>query len=158
MSVYLDIKSLYPHLKVNWNVLLCKICIARRLVVDIFPWCNAHYVPFPSGTLVARRMGNGSIFGKTETYALLSVCGKIGAITKRCMMSRPFSKWGKVYVAQSITSTLNQFQNFTQSINTPTPTNWTRNGVYKHPFCNQINAHQNKILLINCHIKLQKTN
>ena len=61
MSVYLDIKSLYPHLKVNWNVLLCKICIARRLVVDIFPWCNAHYVPFPSGTLVARRMGNGSI-------------------------------------------------------------------------------------------------
>ena len=61
MSVYLDIKSLYPYLKVNWNVLLCKICIARRLVVDIFPWCNAHYVPFPSGTLVARRMGNGSI-------------------------------------------------------------------------------------------------
>ena len=61
VSVYLDIKSLYPHLKVNWNVLLCKICIARRLVVDIFPWCNAHYVPFPSGTLVARRMGNGSI-------------------------------------------------------------------------------------------------
>ena len=35
MSVYLDIKSLYPHLKVNWNVLMCKICIARRLVVDI---------------------------------------------------------------------------------------------------------------------------
>ena len=62
MSVYLDIKSLYPHLKVNWNVLLCKICIARRLVVDIFPRCNAHYVPFPSGTLVARRMGNGSIW------------------------------------------------------------------------------------------------
>ena len=61
MSVYLDIKSLYPRLKVNWNVLLCKICIARRLVVDIFPWCNAHYVPFPSGTLVASRMGNGSI-------------------------------------------------------------------------------------------------
>ena len=42
-------------------MLLCKICIARRLVVDIFPWCNAHYVPFPSETLVARRMGNGSI-------------------------------------------------------------------------------------------------
>ena len=61
MSVYLDIKSLYPHLKVNWNVLLCKICIARRLVVDIFPWCNANYVAFPSGTLVARRMRNGSI-------------------------------------------------------------------------------------------------
>ena len=65
MSVYLDIKSLYPRLKVNWNVLLCKICIARRLVLDIFPWCNAHYVPFPSGTLVARRMGNGSIYAKS---------------------------------------------------------------------------------------------
>ena len=61
MSVYLDIKSLYPHLKVNWNVLMFKICIARRLVVDIFPWCNARFVPFPSGTLVARRMRNGSI-------------------------------------------------------------------------------------------------
>ena len=61
MSVYLDIKSLYPHLKVNWNVLMCKICIARRLVVDIFPWCNANFVPFPSGTLVAHRMRNGSI-------------------------------------------------------------------------------------------------
>ena len=59
--MYLDIKSLYPHLKVNWNMLMCKICIARRLVVDIFPWCNANSVPFPSGTLVARRMGNGSI-------------------------------------------------------------------------------------------------
>ena len=61
MSVYLDIKSLHPHLKVNWNVLMCKICIARRLVVDIFPWCNANFVPFPSGTLVAHRMGNRSI-------------------------------------------------------------------------------------------------
>ena len=61
MSVYLDIKSLYPHLKVNWNVLMCKICIVRRLIVDIFPWCNANFLPFPSGTLVARRMGNGSI-------------------------------------------------------------------------------------------------
>ena len=61
MSVYLDIKSLYPHLKVNWNVLMCKICIARRLVVDIFPWCNANFVPFPSGTLVAHRIRNGSI-------------------------------------------------------------------------------------------------
>ena len=61
MSVYLDIKSLYLHLKVNWNVLMCKICIARRLVVDVFPWCNANFVPFPSGTLVARRMRNGSI-------------------------------------------------------------------------------------------------
>ena len=61
MSVYLDIKSLYSHLKVNWNVLMCKICIARRLVVDIFPWCNANFVPFPSGTLVALRMQNGSI-------------------------------------------------------------------------------------------------
>ena len=61
MYVYLDIKSLYPHLKVNWNMLMCKICIARRLVVDIFPWCNANFVPFPSGTLVARRMRNGRI-------------------------------------------------------------------------------------------------
>ena len=40
---------------------LYKICIARRLVVDIFPWCNAKFVPFPSGTLVARRKGNGRI-------------------------------------------------------------------------------------------------
>ena len=40
---------------------MCKICIARHLVVDIFPWCNANFVPFPSRTLVARRMGNGSI-------------------------------------------------------------------------------------------------
>ena len=61
MSVYLDIKSLYPHLKVNWNVLMCKICIVQCLVVDIFLWCNANFVPFPSGTLVARRMGNRSI-------------------------------------------------------------------------------------------------
>ena len=61
MSVYLDKKSSYPHLKVNWNVLMCKICIARCLVVDIFPWCNANFVPFPSGTLVAHRMRNGSI-------------------------------------------------------------------------------------------------
>ena len=61
MYVYLDIKSLYPHLKVNWNMLMCKICIARCLVVDIFPWCNANFVPFPSGTLVARRMRNGRI-------------------------------------------------------------------------------------------------
>ena len=30
MSVYFDMKSLYPHLKVNWNMLMCKICIARR--------------------------------------------------------------------------------------------------------------------------------
>ena len=61
MSVYLDIKSLYPHLNVNWNVLMCKICIARRLVVDIFPWCNANFVPFPIGTLVECQMPNGSI-------------------------------------------------------------------------------------------------
>ena len=61
MSVYLDIKLLYPHWKENWNMLMCKICIARRLVVDIFPWCNANFVPFPSGTLVARRMRNGRI-------------------------------------------------------------------------------------------------
>ena len=61
MYVYLDIQSLYPHLKVNWKVLMCKICIARCLVVDIFPWCNANFVPFPSGTLVACRIGNGRI-------------------------------------------------------------------------------------------------
>ena len=61
MSLYLDIKSLYPHLKVNWNVLMCKICIAWCLVGDIFPWCNANFVPFSSGTLVARQMQNGSI-------------------------------------------------------------------------------------------------
>ena len=61
MFVYLDIKSLYPHLKVNRNVLICKICIARRLVVDIFPWCNANFVPFPSRTLVACQMWNGRI-------------------------------------------------------------------------------------------------
>ena len=71
MCVHLDIKSLYPHLKVNWNVLLCKICIARRLVVDIFPWCNAHYVPFPSGTLVARRMGNGSIVTSDDLWHII---------------------------------------------------------------------------------------
>ena len=40
---------------------MCKICIVRRLVVDIFPWCNANFVPFPSGTLVVGRMRNGSI-------------------------------------------------------------------------------------------------
>ena len=62
MSVCLDIKSLYPHLKVNWNMLMCKICIVRRLVDDIFPWCNANFMPFPSGTLVAHRMRNGRIY------------------------------------------------------------------------------------------------
>ena len=61
ISVYLDLKSLYPHLKVNWNVLMCKICTARRLVVNIFPWCNANFVPFPSRTLVAHRIGSGRI-------------------------------------------------------------------------------------------------
>ena len=65
MSVHLDIKSLYPHLKVNWNMLMCKICIALRLVVNIFPWCNANFVPFPSGTLVAHRMGNRTIYSRT---------------------------------------------------------------------------------------------
>ena len=52
-------------------MLMCKICIARRLVVDIFPWCNANFVPFPSGTLVARRMGNGSIKGKVYKIMML---------------------------------------------------------------------------------------
>ena len=64
MSVYFDIKSLYPHFKVNWNVLMCKICFARHLVVNIFLWCNANFVPFPIGTLVARRKGNGRILHK----------------------------------------------------------------------------------------------
>ena len=40
---------------------MCKICIARGLVVDIFPWCNVNFVPFPSGALVVRQMRNGSI-------------------------------------------------------------------------------------------------
>ena len=31
---------------------MCKIRIAWRLVVDIFLWCNANFVPFPSGMLV----------------------------------------------------------------------------------------------------------
>ena len=61
MPVYLDIKLLYPHLKVNWNMLMCRICIVRCLVVNIFPWCNANFVPFPIGTLVARWMRNGRI-------------------------------------------------------------------------------------------------
>ena len=81
MSVYLDKKLLYPHLKVNWNVLMCKICIARRLVVDIFPWRNANFVPLPSGTLVACQMRNGSInkdniLFKTHFYIApcLSIC------------------------------------------------------------------------------------
>ena len=81
MSVYFDIKSLYPHLKVNWNMLMCKICIARRLVVDIFPWCNANFVPFPSGTLVARRIGNGSIrvCARRCSGKMVSVLGVFGA-------------------------------------------------------------------------------
>ena len=83
MSVYLDIKLLYPRLKVNWNVLLCKICIARRLVVYIFPWCNAHYVPFPSGTLVAGRMGNGSI---VLTLSFFSSLGFSGALRSALYM------------------------------------------------------------------------
>ena len=77
MYVYLDIKFLHPHLKVNWNVLMCRICIARRLVVDIFPWCNANFVPFPSGTVVARRMRNGSIVPRAHlisTPASLTTC------------------------------------------------------------------------------------
>ena len=40
---------------------MCKICIARSLVVDIFPLCNANFVPFLSRMLVACRMGNGRI-------------------------------------------------------------------------------------------------
>ena len=47
MSVYLDKKLLYPHLKVNWNVLMCKICIALRLVVDIFPMMQCEFCAFP---------------------------------------------------------------------------------------------------------------
>ena len=30
-------------------MLICKICIARRLVVNIFPWCNANFVPSLAG-------------------------------------------------------------------------------------------------------------
>ena len=73
MSVYLDIKSLYSHLKVNWNVLMCKICIARRLVVDIFPLCNGNFVPFPSGTLVAHRMRNGSIMVTVTSHICINI-------------------------------------------------------------------------------------
>ena len=51
-------------------MLMCKICIARRLVVDIFPWCNANFVPFPSGTLVARRMRNERICRPFKHYLL----------------------------------------------------------------------------------------
>ena len=43
-----------------------KICIARRLVVDIFPWCNTNFVLFPIGTLVASWMGNGRIDVETK--------------------------------------------------------------------------------------------
>ena len=87
MSVYLDIKSLYPHLKVNWNVLMCKICIARRLVVDIFPWCNANFVPFPIRTLVGRRIRNGSIASEKDDWtADMLVC---------VMMSHSVCKWDK---------------------------------------------------------------
>ena len=39
MSVYLDMKSLYPHLKANWNILMCKKWIARRLVVVTLELC-----------------------------------------------------------------------------------------------------------------------
>ena len=79
MYVYLDIESLYPHLKVNWNVLMCKICIVRHLVVYIFAWCNVNFVSFPSGRLVARRMQNGSIVilrpkNTKVKYHLHSVC------------------------------------------------------------------------------------
>ena len=50
-------------------MLMCKLCIARRLVVDSFPWCNANFVPFPGGTLVARRMQNGRITTTWDTYS-----------------------------------------------------------------------------------------
>ena len=42
---------------------MCKICIARRLVVDTFPRYNANFVPFPSRTLVAGQMQYGRIGG-----------------------------------------------------------------------------------------------
>ena len=66
MSVYLDIKSLYPHLKVNWNVVTCKICIARRLVVDIFPWCNVNFVPFLAGRWWCTECETGLLHIKTS--------------------------------------------------------------------------------------------
>ena len=54
-------------------MLMCKICIAGCLVVDIFPWSNANFVPFPSGTLVARWMRNGRITdGFHPTHAKLA--------------------------------------------------------------------------------------
>ena len=94
MSVYLNIKSLYPHLKVNWNVLMCKICITRRLVVDIFPWCNTNFVPFPSGTLVAGRMRNGSV-------ACVHACSKFIYVhvytTHRVQVAHEFWDYASVF-------------------------------------------------------------
>ena len=57
-----------------------KICIERHLVVDIFPWCNANFVPFPSGKLVARRMRNGRI-NKVLTIVFNPRLPKEGMVT-----------------------------------------------------------------------------
>ena len=92
MSVYFDMKSLYPHLKVNWNMLMCKICIARRLVVDIFPWCNANSVPFPSGTLVARRIGNGSITWQVKgLVTALAIAQKMNTVNSFVLWLTPIA-------------------------------------------------------------------
>ena len=65
-------------------MLMCKICIVRRLVVDIFPWCNTNFVPFPSGTLVARRMRNGRIIYKW--FYQLQVFYEETAISKKSII------------------------------------------------------------------------
>ena len=66
---------------------MCKICITRRLVVDIFPWSNANIVPFPSGTLVARRMGNGRILMTVLcNYLLFYVLQHLGILVWLLML------------------------------------------------------------------------
>ena len=61
MSVYLDIKSLYPHLKVKLKRVIVSNLYCAALGCRHFPVMQCAHVPFPSGTLVAHRMGNGSI-------------------------------------------------------------------------------------------------
>ena len=64
---------------------MCKTCIARRLAVDIFLWCNANFVPFPSGTLVARQMQNGRIESDVINW--------IWVITYHIVMCQDVSVW-----------------------------------------------------------------
>ena len=54
---------------------MCEICIAWPLVVDIVPWCNGNFVPFPSGTLVGRRMRNGRI-NRNDVMSICIICLK----------------------------------------------------------------------------------